>query len=243
MNFAARQHVMVEYVFPDVPERALGALPGRVRHAVNTLVGRERLPSDDDVRALVAAASVGAAAQSAEEGGGADARVRVVLPESVAVDLALHRSFEEGGNVAQRQELTTDEVRRLTQRSTRIRLQRLRRVNTDTAGRSQRPDAAASTRRRRRSSPVRETCVICLEKIRFRVDKLYLDPCGHVFHKDCVTEWLAKLPRECPSCRAPVDLTPRRGEVPARVTRSQLRQQRSQLEHVQRMRAADRVVL
>lgn len=233
MSFANRQQVVVEYVFSDVPRQALEGLPNRVRTAVNTLVGRERLPSDEDVRAMVSEAS------GDTVGGGATARVRVMLPESVAVDLALHRSFEDGGNAVQREELTVAEVRRLTRRSTQIRLRRLRRINHLNG--ETRTDSGST--RRRRASPVRETCVICLEKIRYRVDKLFLDPCGHVFHKACVTEWLAKLPRECPTCRASVDLTPRRGELPPRVTRLQLRQQRSQLEHVQRMRAVDRVVL
>jgi len=63
------------------------------------------------------------------------------------------------------------------------------------------------------------TCVICLERVRQSRDRIFLDPCGHVFHKDCIVQWLEKLPRQCPTCRDDVNLTPLAGVM----TRSQTR--------------------
>ena len=45
--------VMVEYEFFNVPSSCLEQLPERVTRAVNTLVRRQRVPSDEDVRELV----------------------------------------------------------------------------------------------------------------------------------------------------------------------------------------------
>lgn len=46
-----------------------------------------------------------------------------------------------------------------------------------------------------------EECSICCEK--FAADGMVIarTPCGHVFHKDCLGEWLEKFGRTCPLCR------------------------------------------
>ena len=44
---------------------------------------------------------------------------------------------------------------------------------------------------------VRPKCVICMERIKKGGVEL---PCGHAFHKKCLTSWL-KLRSTCPTCR------------------------------------------
>lgn len=196
-----RQHVLVEYVFEQVPTSTLQTLPERVQRAVDSLVGRERLPSDENVQDLVAQAPETPSPPTQL------ARVRIMLPENVAIDLALHRSFQEGGNVPQTRPLTVVETRRLMRRSRAVRVRQLRAARLDSAQRLSH----------------RETCVVCMEKIRYRPQKIYLDPCGHVFHQSCIVPWLARLPRTCPSCRVSVDLEARdEEESTTRVTRAQL---------------------
>ena len=41
-----------------------------------------------------------------------------------------------------------------------------------------------------------ECCTICLEK----PDKAIQLKCGHVFHKECINQWLPKN-KTCPNCR------------------------------------------
>ena len=195
---------MVEYVFDDVSDEILPHLPSRVREAVEHLVGADELPSDAAVRSRVFSEGDG------ESVGGTTARVRILLSESTALDLALHRSFEEGGNVVRTRALSADELHRLTTRSAAI---RVRRTAQRVAARHRRP------RRRRRSSPVRPVCAICLDTVRYPAHRLFLD-CAHVFHRECIVEWLQTLPRKCPTCRETVDLTPRDGDVPRPRTRA-----------------------
>ena len=123
MNFLQQheQGVVVEYEFFQVPD--VEDLPSCVASAVEELIRRERTPSDDDVRAMVQsmvdetgstqdgaqrrvqvtqsqsspAGSPTAAATSQREGTG---RVRIVMPHTNAMELALHRSFQNGGNLA-----------------------------------------------------------------------------------------------------------------------------------------------
>ena len=235
MNFAEDQaSAVVEYEFFNVPEEALIALPDRVNNAVRTLVRRERTPSDDDVRAIVQSGESKSSSNWSEM---PSARVRVVVPESVAIDVALQRSFDNGGNVIESQPLTIEEKRRLLRKSTRFRLQRLRKMNTPEARQRRARELQKSRQKRqRRVSPERQVCIICMEKIKYRVDKVFLDACGHVFHIDCVVNWLAQIPRTCPTCRVPVDLTPQANEVSSPRTRSASRETRD------RMHSADETI-
>lgn len=219
--------VMVEYQFFNVPSSCLGELPERVTRAVDALVRRQRVPSDEDVRGMVQEEEPGFAnsensADSANSvyavsapGNPEPARVRVMVPHGVAVELALHRSFQEGGNVEQRSALTPEEVRTLVRRSQLVNMRQLR-AQREQGGR---------TPERRRISPAASTCVICLERVRHRRERIFLDPCGHVFHKDCIVQWLEKLPRKCPSCRVEVDLSPLRQSAAGRTTRMVTRSQ------------------
>ena len=224
MNFLEGNHVVVEYEFFNIPESVLVNLPQRVNTAVHSLVTRERIPSDEDVRQLVRELASEDGAEAPPETDLASpnmpsARVRVVLPENIAVDLALQRSFDHGGNTTQSCPLTTDELRRLARRSMRHRVRRLRRSSARSVDHRRRRSYAMTIA----SSPATETCVICLETIAQRARKIYLDPCGHLFHRSCIIEWLAQMPRKCPSCRADVDLSPRPEELLGPVTRSQSR--------------------
>ncbi len=219
--------VMVEYEFFNVPSSCLEQLPERVTQAVNTLVRRQRVPSDEDVRELVREEKEEEAEPSAPSNAESvyvvsesaravePARVRVMLPHNVAVELALHRSFQEGGNVEQRAALTAAQVRTLVRRSQLVHLRQLREQQEQTRS-SHDPCRAPE---RRRISPAVSTCVICLERVRQSRDRIFLDPCGHVFHKDCIVQWLEKLPRQCPTCRDDVNLTQLAGVM----TRSQRR--------------------
>ena len=44
-------------------------------------------------------------------------------------------------------------------------------------------------------------CMICLEDMKTDIAVL---SCGHIFHYDCLSKWVAKQ-ATCPLCRAPVD--------------------------------------
>lgn len=218
--------VMVEYEFFNVPSSCLGQLPERVTRAVDTLVRRQRVPSDDDVRELLQeenqpAPSNGESVYVVSESAPVvePARVRVMLPHNVAVELALHRSFQDGGNVDQHSALTAAELRALVQRSQVVHVRQLLEQHEE----RQSPQGSCRTPERRRISPAASTCVICLERVRHSRDRMFLDPCGHVFHKDCIVQWLEKLPRQCPTCRVNVDLTPLEDGARRMMTRSQTR--------------------
>lgn len=184
--------VLVEYIFHNVTESKIQRLPAQVETAIESLVGRERLPSDENVREFIRENSGNG--ETGEEPRGI-ARVQIMLPHEIAVEVALDRSF----NTEQpRQDtpLTTMDLRILTRRSVRTRLRTLRH------------------RLSRENILPREynTCIICLDQIRYNSNKITLE-CEHNFHRNCVVEWLAKMPRQCPTCRFDVDLTPRLDEV------------------------------
>lgn len=178
--------VVVEYEFFNVPESSLNTLPRRVTEAVATLVRRRRVPSDDDVRDMVQphAASTDS---SADNEIAESARVRVVLAQNVALDLAMHRSFQEGGNKQQTRALTQDEIFAMQLRSEQMLRRRARTAHANSED---------------------NTCVICMEKV-FEDENciVVLSSCGHAFHKDCIVQWLERLPRACPLCKSDVDLT------------------------------------
>lgn len=214
--------VMVEYEIFNVPSEALQELPERVTRAVRTLVRRQRVPSDEDIRDMLRDAETPSAGSDASE---EPTRVRVMLPHSVAVELALHRSFQEGGNVEQRRALTAAEIRTLSRRSRFVHVRQLRSRRRDDDAESSRP-----LPERRRISPSVNTCIICMDRVRHRRDRVFLDPCAHVFHRECIVQWLEKLPRKCPSCRSDVNLSPLAPEPPMATrrmtTRSQTRRNR-----------------
>jgi hypothetical protein len=45
-------------------------------------------------------------------------------------------------------------------------------------------------------------CSICLESYQER-DKIVQLTCNHIFHKDCIREWLQNKQNNCPLCRLP----------------------------------------
>ena len=188
--------VLVEYTFHNVLDDEAQRLPGQVETAIESLVGRERLPSDENVRNFIQENSGDgetADGETAEEEGSV-VRIQIMLPHEVAVGVAMDRSFRTEQPV-QNMPLTTTELRILTRRSVRTRLRTLRQ------------------RLNRENILPREyaTCVVCLEQVRLNCNKITLE-CEHTFHRACVVEWLAKMPRQCPSCRFDVDLSPRLSE-------------------------------
>lgn len=185
------QPVLVEYTFHNVLDGEVQRLPGQVESAIESLVGRERLPSDENVRNFIEENSGGG--ENAEEEGSV-VHVQIMLPHEVALGVAMDRSFRTEQPV-QNVPLTTTEMRILTRRSMRTRLRTLRQ------------------RLSRENILPREyaTCVVCLEQVRLNCNKITLE-CEHTYHRDCVVSWLAKVPRECPTCRFGVDLSPRLDE-------------------------------
>jgi len=51
-----------------------------------------------------------------------------------------------------------------------------------------------------------EECSICLESYQEK-DKIVQLTCTHIFHKDCIREWLQNKQNNCPLCRLPVRLS------------------------------------
>ena len=202
--------VVVEYEFFEVPD--VENFPQRVMTVVEDLIRRDRTPSDELLRSLVCdlgnpnpaddanAAQPAQPAQQAQQA----TRIRVMLPEQHAVDVAMLRSFEQGGNIVREETLTPAQIRILQRQSTSYRLRRLHRGNFPS------PMMTRSRARRahaRPRSPERFQCVICMEPIRYRSKRIFL-VCGHVYHRDCIVPALATLPRRCPSCRTEIVLEP-----------------------------------
>jgi len=50
-----------------------------------------------------------------------------------------------------------------------------------------------------------ERCSICLEVFTKTVTQA---PCGHLFHKKCIREWLLNTKKDCPMCRFKVYAAP-----------------------------------
>ena len=190
------QPVLVEYTFTNILDAEAQRLPGRVEFAVGSLVGRDRLPSDENVLHFIRENSSDAegAEENTEEEGGLVVRIQIMLPHDIAVGVAIDRSFHTE-QPCQDVPLTTTELRILTRRSVRARLRTLRR------------------RLNRENILPREyeTCVVCLEQVRYNCNNMTLE-CRHTFHRDCVLIWLAKMPRQCPTCRFAVDVSPRLSE-------------------------------
>jgi len=51
-----------------------------------------------------------------------------------------------------------------------------------------------------------EECSICLELYQEN-DRIVQLTCNHIFHKDCIREWLQNKQNNCPLCRLPVGLS------------------------------------
>lgn len=192
------QSVLVEYTFPDLPSAAARDLPRRVEAAIHSLVARERLPSDEDVRAIVCGvAGRGLQNEDLEDAGEKEEqnpRVQVMLPHEIALDLAVHRSFHTV-QPSPAEPLTQVELRTLTRRSRQMRL-RATRCRITVAGSAR---------------CLHETCVVCLNPVQCTATRIVLE-CAHEFHRCCITGWL-NTQRACPTCRQEVDLDPRAGEL------------------------------
>ncbi|MCO5580370.1 hypothetical protein L7F22_034237 [Adiantum nelumboides] len=54
-------------------------------------------------------------------------------------------------------------------------------------------------------------CPVCLEKLVAK-DKLFMLPCKHQFHVDCLTPWIKRNHACCPCCRADIRRGPKKDE-------------------------------
>ena len=50
----------------------------------------------------------------------------------------------------------------------------------------------------------KQVCCICMDNFSCNQEVYWLS-CKHIFHKDCLSEWIRYKP-ECPTCRSSVDL-------------------------------------
>ena len=188
------QPVLVEYTFPGLPHGAVRDLPRQVEAAIQSLVTRERLPSDEDVRAIVRGVAEQEGQENAEHRENQSLSVQVMLPHEIAVDLAMYRSFHTTQPQSPKP-LTTVELRALIHRSRRARLRVVRR-RMAAAGYARHPPA---------------TCVVCLSPVRCIANRIVLE-CEHEFHRNCITGWL-DTKRACPTCRFDVNLELRVDEL------------------------------
>jgi hypothetical protein len=56
---------------------------------------------------------------------------------------------------------------------------------------------------RRLSRRYGDTCAICLESWKDTDEVSKFEPCGHLFHSDCISEWIRRK-STCPTCRTDV---------------------------------------
>ena len=47
-------------------------------------------------------------------------------------------------------------------------------------------------------------CSICLERLNFSYDVISVTECGHMFHNNCLTQWISETPN-CPECRKQIN--------------------------------------
>ena len=47
-------------------------------------------------------------------------------------------------------------------------------------------------------------CPTCLESFNSSKSTVTTDPCGHLFHEDCIRPWLETGKRTCPKCRTEI---------------------------------------
>lgn len=47
-------------------------------------------------------------------------------------------------------------------------------------------------------------CPICIHDIEVGDDVAVLSACNHIFHRDCLSEWLSTHTRDCPYCRTEI---------------------------------------
>lgn len=64
-------------------------------------------------------------------------------------------------------------------------------------------DEARALPRVRFDAPELQSCSICLETFRHGMLLTGLS-CGHVFHVDCLAQWVQRAAASCPNCRCPV---------------------------------------
>lgn len=64
-------------------------------------------------------------------------------------------------------------------------------------------DEARALPRVRFEAPELQSCSICLETFRHGMLLTGLS-CGHVFHVDCLAQWVQRAAASCPNCRCPV---------------------------------------
>ena len=50
----------------------------------------------------------------------------------------------------------------------------------------------------------KEVCTICMDHYESGEERRYL-PCGHVFHSQCIEQWLTNSSQNCPLDNMPVD--------------------------------------
>lgn len=50
-------------------------------------------------------------------------------------------------------------------------------------------------------------CSICLHELQ-EGDSAYIGPCEHIFHEDCMAQWVESRGRDCPNCRSEIIPSP-----------------------------------